>query len=105
MPYRPTALLTGSRSLLQRLVDGAHVVVTSDLTAFLPAAAAAQRLLVEQLRAGVASRTMLVAIEGGAPPELARFSASSRARSHSTGASTNVMNGAAEFTRGARSSD
>jgi len=52
-----------------------HVVFTSDLTAFLPAAGGRlERLLVEQLRSGVASRTMLVAIEGGAPSELARLS-------------------------------
>src|SRR5712691_2286256 len=52
-----------------------HVAFTADLTAFLPASSGRlERLLVEQLREGVASRTMLIAIEGGAQPELARLS-------------------------------
>lgn len=41
---------------------------SADLSAFLPRApTAAQRLLVEQLRQGVASRLIIVAIEGGSP--------------------------------------
>jgi len=80
-----------------------HVAFTADLTAFLPASSGRlERLLVEQLREGVASRTMLVAIEGGAPPELARLS---RALARVLSADRRfdyVTNGAAEFTRGAR---
>ncbi|HJS90426.1 MAG TPA: MMPL family transporter, partial [Steroidobacteraceae bacterium] len=47
---------------------------SADLSAFLPRApTAAQRLLVEQLRQGVASRLIIVAIEGGSPgPSLPR---------------------------------
>jgi len=80
-----------------------HVVFTADLSAFLPAASGRlERLLVEQLREGVASRTMLIAIEGGAPPGLARFS---RGLARTLAADRRfdyVTNGAAEFIQGAR---
>ena len=46
------------------IVTRAHY--TTDLSAFLPRTpTAAQRLLVDQLREGVASRLIIVAIEGG----------------------------------------
>jgi len=80
-----------------------HVAVTSDLTAFLPAASGRlERLLVEQLRAGVASRTMLIAIEGGASLELARFSRELARALASDPRFDYVINGSAEFTQGAR---
>ena len=80
-----------------------HVAFTADLTAFLPAASGRlERLLVEQLRAGVASRTMLVAIEGGAPPELARFSRELARALAADRRFDYVTNGGAEFTQGAR---
>ncbi|TMH26031.1 MAG: hypothetical protein E6H61_00445 [Betaproteobacteria bacterium] len=80
-----------------------HVVFTADLTAFLPAASGRlERLLVEQLRSGVASRTMLIAIEGGAPPELARFSRELARALAADRRFDYVINGAAEFTQGAR---
>jgi len=80
-----------------------HGVVTTDLTAFLPVASGRlERLLVEQLRSGVASRTMLVAIEGGAPSELARFSRELARAIAPDRRFDYVMNGGAEFTRGAR---
>ncbi len=80
-----------------------HVVFTADLTAFLPATSGRlERLLVEQLRAGVASRTMLIAIEGGAPPELARFSRELGRALAADPRFDYVINGAAEFTQGAR---
>jgi predicted exporter len=48
---------------------------SADLAAFLPQApTASQRLLVEQLRQGVASRLIIVAIEGADPQERARLS-------------------------------
>src|SRR5260221_419185 len=75
----------------------------ADITAFPPAASGRlERLLVEQLREGVASRTMLVAIEGGAPAELARLS---RGLARALAADRRfdyVTNGAAEFTQEAR---
>jgi predicted exporter len=80
-----------------------HTAFTADLTAFLPAASGRlERLLVDQLREGVASRTMLIAIEGGAPPELARLS-HELARSLAADRRFDyVNNGAAQFTQGAR---
>jgi predicted exporter len=43
-----------------------HTRFSADLSAFLPAAPdARQRALVEQLKSGVASRTLLIAIRGG----------------------------------------
>ena len=104
IPYRRTALLAwlaivaASAWWIAR-----HVVVTSDLTAFLPIASGRlERLLVEQLRAGVASRTMLVAIEGGAAPERARLSRELARAIASDRRFDYVMNGAAEYTRSAR---
>src|SRR6266853_992655 len=80
-----------------------HVAFTADLTAFLPAASGRlERLLVEQLREGVASRTMLVAIEGGAPAELARLSRELARALAADRRFDYVTNGAAEFTQGAR---
>jgi predicted exporter len=102
--YRRTALLAWIALVAASAWWTArHTAFTADLTAFLPAASGRlERLLVEQLRAGVASRTMLVAIEGGAPPELARLS---RALAHALAADQRfdyVTNGAAEFIQGAR---
>jgi predicted exporter len=48
---------------------------TTDLSAFLPRSpTATQRLLVDQLREGIASRLILIGIEGAAPAERARIS-------------------------------
>jgi predicted exporter len=61
-------------------VLGAIVVVmfahyTTDLSAFLPRSpTATQRLLVDQLREGIASRLILIGIEGADPAERARIS-------------------------------
>src|SRR5712691_3332790 len=80
-----------------------HVAFTADLTAFLPASSGRlERLLVEQLREGVASRTMLIAVEGGAPPELARLSRELARALAADRRFDYVTNGAAEFTQGAR---
>src|SRR6201993_3006947 len=47
---------------------------TTDLSAFLPRSpTATQRLLVDQLREGIASRLILIGIEGGDPAERARI--------------------------------
>ena len=52
-----------------------ELVVTTDLSAFLPAAASpAQRLVVGQLRDGIASRLILIAIDGVSPEALAKAS-------------------------------
>src|SRR5260370_1210081 len=50
---------------------------TTDLSAFLPRSpTATQRLLVDQLREGIASRLILIGIEGADPAERARISLS-----------------------------
>ncbi|WP_199902166.1 MMPL family transporter [Azospirillum sp. B506] len=55
--------------------------VTADLSAFLPRSpSAAQQLLVDQLRDGVVSRLILVAIEGDAPDRLTGLSRALAAR-------------------------
>lgn len=52
-----------------------HLVITADLSAFLPAAATpSQALVVGQLREGVASRSIIIGIEDGDPPALAAAS-------------------------------
>ena len=52
-----------------------ELVVTTDLSAFLPAASTpAQRLVVGQLRDGIASRLILIALEGTSPDALAKAS-------------------------------
>ena len=52
-----------------------HLVITADLSAFLPAAATPmQSLLVDQLRDGVASRLVLIGVEGGDVASRARTS-------------------------------
>lgn len=56
------------------LVAG-HTRITTDLTAFLPPSASRnQQLLMDQLRDGVASRLMLIAIEGNDPERVAATS-------------------------------
>jgi len=102
--YRRTALLAWLAIVAASAWWTArYLAFTSDLTAFLPAASGRlERLLVEQLRSGVASRTMLVAIEGGAPPELARLSRELARALAADRRFDYVTNGGAEFTQGAR---
>ena len=72
----------------------AHTRISTDLTAFLPAAPdARQRALVEQLKSGIAARTLLMAIDGG---DAARRAAASHAladRLRADGAFEQVLNG------------
>ena len=82
---------------------GRHARFSDELTAFLPASSGrAERLLVEQVRAGAASRTVLIAIEGGEPVQRADVS---RALARVLAADPRfdyVTNGSAEFARAAR---
>jgi predicted exporter len=82
---------------------GRHARFSDELTAFLPASGGrAERLLVEQVRAGAASRTVLIAIEGGEPGRRADVS---RALARALAADPRfgyVTNGSAEFARAAR---
>jgi predicted exporter len=69
------ALVTGAAFIVAR----AHY--TTDLSAFLPRnPTASQRLLVDQLRDGLASRLIIVAIEGADSPRRARISKAMAAR-------------------------
>ncbi|MGH8581262.1 MAG: MMPL family transporter [Gammaproteobacteria bacterium] len=83
------ALLLGSGWLLAK-----HTVFSSDLTAFLPRSSdPAQRLLVHQLKHGVAARTVLIALEGAAPERLAEMSRALAARLVAGGLFRYVANG------------
>jgi len=67
---------------------------TADLSAFLPRApTATQRLLVEQLREGVASRLILIGIEGGDAAARARASLELGRRLRADGQFVSVQNG------------
>ena len=80
-----------------------HAVFSNDLTAFLPSSSGrAEQLLVEQLRAGVASRTLLIAVEGDEPAELARLSRELARALAADRRFDYLTNGAAEFTQVAR---
>ncbi|HET9390112.1 MAG TPA: MMPL family transporter [Steroidobacteraceae bacterium] len=68
-----TIVWVGLAALAAVVVVRAHY--TTDLSAFLPRApTATQRLLVDQLREGIASRLILIGIEGGDPATRARTS-------------------------------
>ncbi|MCZ7566327.1 MAG: MMPL family transporter [Burkholderiales bacterium] len=72
----------------------ARTSVTADLTAFLPRAATpAQELLMGQLRDGVASRLVLIALEGADAPALAASSRTLARRLRDSGAFGYVANG------------
>jgi len=72
---------------------------SSDLSAFLPRHAdASQRLLVDQLRDGVASRLLLVGMSGAAPAQLAGASRGMVTRLRSEPAFVYVQNGDAQAT-------
>jgi len=67
---------------------------TTDLSAFLPRSpTATQRLLVDQLREGIASRLILIGIEGADPAERARISSSMGKRLRSDAQFVSVNNG------------
>ena len=78
-------------------LSGAVIVNTrfsTDMSAFLPRSpSAAERVLVDQLREGVASRLILVAIEGAAPDGLAAMSRSMADQLRVSGAFGIVNNG------------
>ena len=72
----------------------AHARFTADLSAFLPATpTATQRLLVSQLREGIASRLIIVAIEGGESALRARASAGMAEQLRRDTRFTSVSNG------------
>jgi predicted exporter len=74
-----------------------HFVVNSDLTVFLPASSTPQeRLLIGQLRDGVASRLILVALGGADEAALARASRSVARELRASGLFSFVNNGEAD---------
>jgi predicted exporter len=81
--------LAGSALWLQR-----HLQVRTEMTVFLPPSATpAQRLLLGQLRDGVASRLMLIEVRGGAAPVLARASRDLARRLRDSGLFSAINNG------------
>jgi predicted exporter len=77
--------------------------VIADLGAFLPPSATpTQQLLLEQMRSGVASRILLVALGGAPQDRLAAASRSSAAELRSSGLFASVQNGAEEGLRADR---
>ena len=78
------------------IVQAARTSYVADLSSFLPTAPTAeQRLLVEQLREGALSRTMMVGIQGGDASARARTSKALAARLRADGRFSLVANGAA----------
>jgi len=74
-----------------------HATVTTDLGAFLPPAATrAQEILVDQLRSGVASRLLLIGIDGADEAALAGASRALAQRLEASGAFGSVANGEPE---------
>src|SRR5215470_1441136 len=67
---------------------------TADLSAFLPQSpTSTQRLLVDQLRDGIASRLIMVGIEGADPPTRARVSIAMADRLRTDRHFTTISNG------------
>ena len=72
---RAVVLLVWLAALVGALAVAVRASYTADLSAFLPAAPdPQQRALIQQLQSGVASRTLLVAIEGGSAAARAQAS-------------------------------
>jgi predicted exporter len=70
---------------------------TADLSAFLPANPdAQQRVLIEQLESGLPARTLLVALDGGTPPERAEASRALATALRASGLFEQVQNGQSE---------
>lgn len=91
---RRIALLAWLVALLLGAAVIAHTRFSTDLSAFLPGAPdARQRALVEQLKSGIASRTLLMAIAGGDAAQRATASRALADRLRAEGAFEQVLNG------------
>jgi predicted exporter len=94
MSRRRTAIVVWALLLAAAALVVIRARYSADLSAFLPRAPTpAQRLLVEQLRQGVASRLIIVAIEGADPAARARLSAGLAGRLRAQGQFLSVANG------------
>jgi predicted exporter len=81
----------------------AHTRMVADLGAFLPPSATpAQQLLLEQMRSGVASRILLVAVGGAEEERLAEASGAMAAKLRASGLFAVVQNGGEEGLRADR---
>ena len=81
----------------------AHTRVVADLGAFLPPSATpAQQLLLDQMRSGVASRILLIAVSGSDDERLASESRAAAAKLRSSGLFASVQNGGDEGLRADR---
>ena len=81
----------------------AHTRVVADLGAFLPPSATpAQQLLLEQMKSGVASRILLIAVGGADEERLAEASRSAAAKLRASGQFASVQNGGDEGLRADR---
>jgi len=81
----------------------AHTRIVADLGAFLPPSATpAQQLLLEQMRSGVASRILLVAVGGAEEERLAEASRATAAKLRASGLFAVVQNGGEEGLRADR---
>ena len=88
------AVLSWLAALALGAIVIAHTRFSADLTAFLPAAPdARQRALVEQLKSGIAARTLLIAIRGGEPAQRAAASRALADRLRADPAFEQVLNG------------
>ena len=80
-----------------------HTTVITDLTALLSASAdRSQRLLVDQLRDGVASRVILIGLQGGQPEALAEVSRRMARRLKESGLFGYVNNGEEQYSTAER---
>lgn len=81
----------------------ARAPLATDLTAFLPKSATrAQQILMDQMKDGVTSRLMLIAIDGADAEALARLSADLAQRLRATGLFNYVTNGEASLSQAER---
>ncbi|HVO48152.1 MAG TPA: MMPL family transporter [Steroidobacteraceae bacterium] len=93
-PTRATAILLWVILIALAALVAARARYTADLSAFLPRSPSpAQRLLVQQLREGIASRLILAGIEGATPADRARASLELGRRLRATGLFVSVSNG------------
>ena len=91
---RAAAILLWAILIAMAALVAARARYTADLSAFLPRSPSpVQRLLVQQLREGLASRLILVGIEGATPAERARASRDLGRRLRATGLFVAVGNG------------
>ena len=94
-PHRWTALLVWLAVLAAGVLVIMNARFSADLSAFLPAKPdARQQMLIEQLQSGVASRSLLIGIEGGADAQQRAQLSSAVAKSlRATGLFEQVQNG------------